>query len=701
MEVQKDFQLLEDDDDLIPSSQNINNNPNQLQNMSNNNPMASYAYLTSNQTSTTNTTTILIESNKSPKLNRYNISPNRPNPNSQIELKPIERRRSQTPLKLKGIEECVQNYATTTSLSYSSQSNNNSLNNNNNKITMNLKMDDLLASVKNESSYQTLSDFSIMTGEQDNSFDTNNTKNRMMKNFDNNDQNLDDQEADFDDDEDDKDDKILKYKYTASYKIDETTGSFQEQSKIIFENKNNISQTKPIRPPPPPPPPPKQVATLTPSTENIPDSNNINDDLESVAQPTQSAQAQLALALEALRNNSQKLELKLDKIDDITISSAQYYDIAASEDAKPTEKEEVKKKNDSFFNDILSKSDDLLTQTQQKLEKLSKLESVVKPLAPIPPSQPVVKPKPQPSIITPQQTTTEIKSPSSNTSIASSLNPSANNNINNSKSLIDLKSSEVTSQVELPSVIEIKPTQVDILFDLNDSNIQLNTEPLKLGASYFDLIGLSTSTNATETNVDEDKTISTTPLAFKELADLDIKIGGGNDSIVVDEIEINNPALTPSLNFSSNNLDKIEEHNEIEQVQSPLNLTDPSSSIQQSVPAIDILITEPINEKDDNNIVPDGFFNLRHEIPKDYSRPASPSPSLKSNTEQQQSNMAKSPVLTPVAADENKTILPVLASLNASPAVTPVAIKSIDDLSMDFFIGGAAEPDIGNKTNAF
>ena len=701
MEVQKDFQLLEDDDDLIPSSQNINNNPNQLQNMSNNNPMASYAYLTSNQTSTTNTTTILIESNKSPKLNRYNISPNRPNPNSQIELKPIERRRSQTPLKLKGIEECVQNYATTTSLSYSSQSNNNSLNNNNNKITMNLKMDDLLASVKNESSYQTLSDFSIMTGEQDNSFDTNNTKNRMMKNFDNNDQNLDDQEADFDDDEDDKDDKILKYKYTASYKIDETTGSFQEQSKIIFENKNNISQTKPIRPPPPPPPPPKQVATLTPSTENIPDSNNNNDDLESVAQPTQSAQAQLALALEALRNNSQKLELKLDKIDDITISSAQYYDIAASEDAKPTEKEEVKKKNDSFFNDILSKSDDLLTQTQQKLEKLSKLESVVKPLAPIPPSQPVVKPKPQPSIITPQQTTTEIKSPSSNTSIASSLNPSANNNINNSKSLIDLKSSEVTSQVELPSVIEIKPTQVDILFDLNDSNIQLNTEPLKLGASYFDLIGLSTSTNATETNVDEDKTISTTPLAFKELADLDIKIGCGNDSIVVDEIEINNPALTPSLNFSSNNLDKIEEHNEIEQVQSPLNLTDPSSSIQQSVPAIDILITEPINEKDDNNIVPDGFFNLRHEIPKDYSRPASPSPSLKSNTEQQQSNMAKSPVLTPVAADENKTILPVLASLNASPAVTPVAIKSIDDLSMDFFIGGAAEPDIGNKTNAF
>jgi hypothetical protein len=678
MEVQKDFQLLDDDDDLMPSSQHNynNNNPIQLESMknNNNNPMASSAYLTSNQTSTT---TIQIESNKSPKLNRYNISPNRPNPNSQIELKPIERRRSQTPLKLKGIEECVQNYATTTS--FSSQTNNNN-NYNNNKITMNLKMDDLLANVKNESSYQTLSDFSIMTGEQDNSFEI---KNRL-KNYDNNiEQDLDNQEADFDEDEDEKDDKILKYKYTASYKIDEATGSFQEQSKIIFENKNNVSQAKPIRPPPPPPPAslPKQAISVQSSKEYIQENaKSINfEDSDTFDEPSQSAQAQLALALEALRNNSQKLELKLDKIDDITISSAQYYDIAATGETISTEKEEVKKKNDSFFNDILSKSDDLLTQTQQKLDKLSKLDSLVKPFAPIPPPQPLVKPKPQPSIIVPQH-------PSSST-----LNP--NNSINNSKSLIDLKSSEVSSQIELPTVVEITPTQVDLLFDINDSNIQLNTEPLKLGASYFDLIGLSTS-NTIETTMNEKKT-ETIPSAIKELADLDIKIGAGNDSIIADELQTN-PVVVPSLNFSNNNLDKIEEHNEVEQVPSPSNTTE--SSIQQTVPAIDILITEPVNEKDDNNIVPDGFFNLRHEIPKDYSRPASPSPSIKSNTDQQ-INATKPIALTPLAVDENKTMLPSLASLNASPAVTPVTLKSIDDLSMDFFIGGAAEPESGIDFN--
>lgn len=42
-------------------------------------------------------------------------------------------------------------------------------------------------------------------------------------------------------------------------------------------------------------------------------------------------------------------------------------------------------------------------------------------------------------------------------------------------------------------------------------------------------------------------------------------------------------------------------------------------------PCVEILVTEPLNEKDDNNIVPDGFFNLKHEIPYDQSRPHSPS----------------------------------------------------------------------------
>ena len=46
--------------------------------------------------------------------------------------------------------------------------------------------------------------------------------------------------------------------------------------------------------------------------------------------------------------------------------------------------------------------------------------------------------------------------------------------------------------------------------------------------------------------------------------------------------------------------------------------------IEEPLANIDILITEPTNEKDDNNIVPDGLFNLKHEIPYDQSRPHSP-----------------------------------------------------------------------------
>ena len=43
-----------------------------------------------------------------------------------------------------------------------------------------------------------------------------------------------------------------------------------------------------------------------------------------------------------------------------------------------------------------------------------------------------------------------------------------------------------------------------------------------------------------------------------------------------------------------------------------------------NIPNIDILITEPMNEKDDNSIVPEGLFNIYHEKPNDQSRPHSP-----------------------------------------------------------------------------
>jgi hypothetical protein len=104
--------------------------------------------------------------------------------------------------------------------------------------------------------------------------------------------------------------------------------------------------------------------------------------------------------------------------------------------------------------------------------------------------------------------------------------------------------------------------------------------------------------------------------------------------------------------------------------------------LQSQVSTIDILITEPINERDDNNVVPEGYFNLKHEIPKDYvySRPSSPST---------QPSTTIQPTLTNLLSQS-------MASLNqeAEPAVVvskSVSKSALDDLSMDFFMGGAID----------
>lgn len=89
---------------------------------------------------------------------KFHISPNRPNSSAKLELKSIERPRSHSPMKMSGIEEYVQLYSKNPLTTCDTQ----------NKITMNLKMDDLLANKNESSSYQMLSDFSVLTGDSDN-----------------------------------------------------------------------------------------------------------------------------------------------------------------------------------------------------------------------------------------------------------------------------------------------------------------------------------------------------------------------------------------------------------------------------------------------------------------------------------------------------------------------------------------------------
>lgn len=376
------------------------------------------------QNSNVNFNTITIEK---PKASKFNISPNKPNANARLELKSIERPRSHSPLKMKGIEEYVQLYASNAPSAASAQTSNNSASAN--KITMNLKIDDLLANVKNESSYQMLSDFSFLTGDNDplSGVDSNSKAKTRKKSLDH--ANLQDQsfntvnpanddyfDGDGDDDDDDDDESKrdekgnLKYKFTAVYKKDEVTGSFQEKSKIIFENKATSSATLPSKPRPPVPPPPttSSFQSTNISSPNVSSQTSfVQQNLPSQPfsdytpaqhqaplppqpvsnQPQLSPQSQLASALEALRHNSKALESKLDKIEDITPSPNSYFDVSALPDVeenqlRTTNEEQtgmnqtpiIKKKNDSFFNEFLTKSDDLIAQTQSKLEKLSKLE---------------------------------------------------------------------------------------------------------------------------------------------------------------------------------------------------------------------------------------------------------------------------------------------------------------------------------------
>ena len=319
--MQRDFQLLGDGDDDYADECDYNNkytthnntniintikiqtktNPVTMTvnvksfNINNNNNVKQAPKRTSTSSTTATTPT------QTQTLNRFNISPNKPptpgtEQSRKYEFKAIERPRSRphSPLSLmRGIEEYAQQYASSNSINNASQ-----------KITMNLKMDDLLAnSVKNET-YQMLDDFSVLTGDIEElvSGENSSYKSRAKKAKPSANDGDDADKSGGDDDDDENDDEQfdtdkeernkgvydekgkLKYKYTASYKIDEATGSFKENSKIVFENKNNNIKS-PQRPPPlhtgtsfassttskqqPPPQPPPQSSSNAPTRPTL------------------------------------------------------------------------------------------------------------------------------------------------------------------------------------------------------------------------------------------------------------------------------------------------------------------------------------------------------------------------------------------------------------------------------------------------
>lgn len=216
------------------------------------------------------------------------------------------------------------------------------------------------------------------------------------------------------------------------------------------------------------------------------------------------------------------------------------------------------------------------------------------------------------------------------------LGSPSNTSINSSKSLIDLKSNEPIDQpAKTPD--PIANTQVDLLFDLDQSFI-IASEPIKQGESYFDLLGLSNPVIEDQTNVAKTISINSDLLNLGDICLSEVK-----PEVVAKQMQM-----------------------------APMN--------------IDILITEPTNERDDNNVVPDGFFNLKHEIPYDQSRPHSPINQTPQQTQQQEqfsleldfskiSTVSNSSPTTPTSISRSRPVSPTANRPSRPPSPTAL-IKS-------------------------
>ena len=541
-ELNKDVGLLDDEDD--ESSNSYRNNNQMTSSFNSNSSKVNNPFISSNKS-------------KSPVFST--ISLQRPRSSGQ-----------QT--KIRGLDSYIETYK-------SSPKNISSLSNDN-RIKINLPIEDL--SIKNENIYKALDDHSFMTGD-----DAESTYaigiNRQSRTSSRR-QSINDEDNDDDDDGtiNDISQKNLKYKYTASYKIDEQTGAFKENSKISFEKNEQSSQQKQKKAPPPPiPPPPKSKSVISDANE--------------------------------------KFEVKTDD-------------------------------NSKFFSDFLSMSDNLITKTQMKLEELNKKATQAVPTSQLNNTQnqynhPQIN-EPQKSQIINNQTSSIFNcNKTQNVGLTTPLPPP------NSKSLIDLnafdeQTFDMTNQQHQAMVTQTE-TQIDKLFDINNNDFFLNTEPLTQRDSYYDLIGLTKSNSQYNVQASPQQT------SYNISNELMLLESAHSDSVNASAPLYNSP-------YVDNYLDSIINSNTLTFFTSPpIDLTDSPNSSFRKEPSMNLLssitedlfitetvdtsisnfennnidcqifapeiqITEPLNEQNDDNIVPEDLFNLRNEVPYNQSRPVTP-----------------------------------------------------------------------------
>ncbi len=285
-----------------------------------------------------------------------------------------------------------------------------------------------------------------------------------------------------------------------------------------------------------------------------------------------------------------------------------------------------------------------------------KLDSIIKPIAPRPVELKPDKPVPRATVRAPVANES-ITQPSSIIITKQNLTP-VTPDINNSASLIDLKSWETGTTDTKIQPSQPPPTQeqsqIDLLFDIGENSLgfELAVTPIKQTGSYCDLIGLQNTTDNVISELQNlQQAVAPFPKELLSLQNSDLPESRSsssiNNAVEFKDTFLNDmigplerfdttaapaPKVTEILGlYSSVNMAKKNSFYEnmlaISEVEEPavealFSATEPDPDIH---PTIDILITEPVNEMNDSNIVPEDMFDYAHEKPNERSTASSPS----------------------------------------------------------------------------
>jgi hypothetical protein len=254
----------------------------------------------------------------------------------------------------------------------------------------------------------------------------------------------------------------------------------------------------------------------------------------------------------------------------------------------PSNIETLNNENNKFYNEFLTKSEDLIAKTQIKLEELNRKSSLAQQFPSVSPDNK-----------------------------ESSLNLPDPATVQNSKSLINLKTYDQIADCALQPAHDMTgaiapPTEADLLFDMN-LDYNLNTEQIKKTESYYDLIGLSKSNSQNIIQQGQSNQHQLGPTKIEDIFNVETaeECGSPFKDNYLDLLCVNTDNTAKKTNTHVDDVQRLYDHDLLVSQPPAVSEATPTSVLK----APEILISEPLNEKNESNIVPEDFFDLRNEVP--------------------------------------------------------------------------------------